>query len=94
MVSGVQLGEMCPPLQGPPGGASNLPRKPDVMEPTSWATFSLAQSLSCGRCVLGRPRIGAAHVSSSAETYGTGAVVFISGSCVEAGCVSHTQGCF
>lgn len=59
-----------------------------MMELMSWVTSSLARSLVCGRSVLGRPRIGATHVSSSAETYGMGVLVFMLGSY----CVSHTQG--
>lgn len=80
-MSDVQLDEIGPPLQSS-GDASNLPRKSDVMEPMSSVTWSLAQSLVRGR-VLGRPRIGATHVRSSAETYGTGVVVLMLGSYVE-----------
>lgn len=75
----VQVDEIGPPLQGSSGDASNLPRKSDVMELMSSLTCSLVWSRVCGR-VLGRPRIGATHVSSNAETYGMGALVFMLGS--------------
>lgn len=93
MVSDVQFDEIGPPLQGSSRDASNLPRKSDVMELTSWLTCSLALSLVRGRSVLGRPRIGATHANSSAETYGMCVVVFMLGSYGrDRTRISHIQG--
>lgn len=75
-----------PSSQGPSAEASNLSTKSEVMELMSRLTCSLSRSPCCGRwdlllsALLGRPRIGATHVRSSAETYGTGAVGFMLGS--------------